>query len=796
MTDSAHDRLQASQLFDGPVDSLAVKHWPAWARAHLGGCPGCQSLLAAERQLRAAVQLLDGVDQRGLRRGPPTQAERATRLAARRPLPLGEIAPKVQPLAERVLRFAASPLELRRTSVGIRVWHPDALEILVLMTEEGGRPAVLHHRREASAGVGLDLSCRPAQGGRVLALASNRPLEPEHWLVWFRDALAADQLNELVQDNQSVFVHAAHATIPPPLRSSLLRIQPEPLPDASPGVAALLKRAAAAGRGDDAMLAASLYRQALELAFTTNDPTGQVKAGMGIALSLQGMGYGSDGVRVLRWVIQHHYLDATWATWVCHHMANGALRSLDLDAAESWVNEARTVSGTQDGWTKLVSLSVLNARGDWAGVGRVAETLVDEPLPAVQRAHISVLAATALIQQGRLAQAREVLAGIEQPEDPPLETLLHRAVADAMLASATRLGPRWDELLEGLVPTFSDKDGGLLSSWDVPPLLRLVELAHRAGDPKAAADLLRLRFFDSERARAPEQRLLGLCASFNGLQLVGPAEHSRARRLSLSPQRLRELVVQARDELRSHDDIEPCRSLAHLLFEGGDLEPGQVWVGSDGLLADAPMLAIAASIGGDARKLPAFRELVGIRRSPPTRDGRCIDIVSLADAQGNLPWAAQEVSRSEASLWLRGKAVTRSRLQLDAPCGLLHLGVHARREQGVPELLFADGPMGPLEIAQLSLPGAPVVLLAGCFTAVARAELGVERSLADAFMRAGASSVIATRWPVLDREMHRFVRALVEAWPYDDVAAQVAQVCLDLRAQRVHARCWAAPVVY
>jgi CHAT domain-containing protein len=127
---------------------------------------------------------------------------------------------------------------------------------------------------------------------------------------------------------------------------------------------------------------------------------------------------------------------------------------------------------------------------------------------------------------------------------------------------------------------------------------------------------------------------------------------------------------------------------------------------------------------------------------------------------------------------------------------LLHLGLHARREQGVPQLLFADGPLGPVEIAATPLPGAPVVLLAGCATGVSHTAAGVERSLADAFLRAGASAVIGTLWPVEDREILPFVRALVEAWPFQDVAATVASICLRLRQQGLPARCWAAPMVY
>ena len=793
MTDTVHDQLQLQGLFDGPVEPVAVASWPMLFREHLRACPACQSMLEAERQLRAAQQQLDLVDRRRLRSGPPSPAERRARLAARRPLPIADLVPKLQPLPDEVLRFAASPLELCRTSIGVRVWHPDALEVLVLAAGTDQRGVVLCHRREATPGVGIDLAYEPEDGARVLALASNQPLEPEHWLVWFRDALASGELDVLVRENQSGFVHVAEATIPAPLRSSLLKVQPDPLPDADPRVAALLKSAASAGRDDNATLAASLYRQALELAFTCNDRTGQIKAGMGVSMALRGMGYTVDAKRVLRWVAEHHTLDATWASWICRHKAGDALHQFDIATAESWLREAESVQGGPDAWSVLQGASVAYSKEDWQGLrARIAAMDYDEIRP-VQRSHTDILLATALAQQGDREQATELVARLDPSHELPLESLLHRAMLEGLLGSP---GFSWSASIAGLLPVIAEKDGGLLSTWDYPPLLRLVERVHGAGEAGAAATLLRLRFFDSVRAQDTEHRLLGLCASPKGIQLVGPSRHPRARRLSVTPQRLRQMVLRAREDLRSRDDIDACRSLAHLLFESGDLEPGLVWVGSDGLLADAPVLAIAASITDDGCPLPALRDLVGLRRSPPPRDGQSRAIVSLADAQRDLPWASAEVDESQAALWLRGKEVTRSALQLEQPCGLLHVGLHARREQGLPELMFADGPMGPPEIAQISLSGAPVVLLAGCFTAVAHADLGVERSLADAFLRAGASAVVATRWPVLDREMHRFVRELVQAWPLDDVAAEVTRICLELRSQGVHARCWAAPVVY
>jgi hypothetical protein len=48
----------------------------------------------------------------------------------------------------------------------------------------------------------------------------------------------------------------------------------------------------------------------------------------------------------------------------------------------------------------------------------------------------------------------------------------------------------------------------------------------------------------------------------------------------------------------------------------------------------------------------------------------------------------------------------------------------------------------------------------------------------------------------MDREMSRFVRKIVEAWPFEDVAGTVATACDQLRQEGESPRLWAAPVVY
>ncbi len=796
MTESAHDRLQHSELFDGPVDAEAVSRWPAWAREHLRACPSCQACLDAERSLHVAAWLSADSERRFLRDGPPPRAELEARLVGRQAPVIEDLIAKVDPLPVQVMRFEGSPVELRRTSGGVRVWHPGAKELLVLAAEPNSQGVILRHYRDTTPGVGLDLDYQPEGGAQVVALASNQPLEPEHWLMWLRDAVESGEVRELVQQCHSSFIHVAEATIPPPLRSSLLRVQDEPLPAARPDVTALLKKAANAGRADDAVAAAQQYREALGLAVTHGDRTGQIKAGIGVSIALMGLGYPDDGDKALRWVIDNHTLDADWAAWVCQRMATEAMYRVDLDGAWKWADESDAHSGEPRAWGEKVKASVLFHQREWRRLSQVLSGLSDMDLPRLQRAHADSLSAVALANQGHAQEAFHAFERMELPPEAPLEGHLHWASVQAELEGALGEKVDWSVLVNSVAARLQERDGGLLSAWDFLPLLRLVELARDSGNDDAATRLLKMRFFDSERAASTDHRLLGLCHAPGGLLLLEPAGAARVTRLPVSEHRLRSLLDQADRELRAGNDLHAVDQLGALLLDRFEWGRGPIWVGSDGLLTGAPMNAIGAAAAGFGADIPAFRELVGHRGSPPPRPSAHLDIVSIADAQANLPWASREVSRSEASLWVRGDGAVRQHLSLDAPCGLLHIGVHVRRELGAPQLMFADGPMGPLELAQLNLPGAPVVLLAGCFTAAAQTEKGVERSLADSFLRAGASAVIATRWAVEDREMHEFVRAIVEAWPFADAAEQVAETCRELRSRGMPARCWAAPVVY
>jgi CHAT domain-containing protein len=209
-----------------------------------------------------------------------------------------------------------------------------------------------------------------------------------------------------------------------------------------------------------------------------------------------------------------------------------------------------------------------------------------------------------------------------------------------------------------------------------------------------------------------------------------------------------------------------------------------------GTLAGLPV----AAVSGEAC-LPAVRTLlVG---EPPRPGGpTSTEIASLCDPFGDLPGAAREIGDHRCALRFTGAAATAAALRQASRAGLLHLGTHARRRGGLPELLLADGPLTPADVEGLALSCRPVVVLSGCATAARARGAGLERSFAAALLRAGASAVVATAWPVEDREMAAFVAALVARWPFADAALAVRCAAQEMRGRGLPSRLWGGLVVH
>ncbi|HEX2061129.1 MAG TPA: CHAT domain-containing protein, partial [Thermoanaerobaculia bacterium] len=160
------------------------------------------------------------------------------------------------------------------------------------------------------------------------------------------------------------------------------------------------------------------------------------------------------------------------------------------------------------------------------------------------------------------------------------------------------------------------------------------------------------------------------------------------------------------------------------------------------------------------RKPGASRALLAIGNAlPGTHTG------SLAGAEGE---AKAIVTMYPSRALLVGAAATKQRVISNlAYCDTAHFAVHANADLGdamPPHLILSrtkedDGKLMAAEIAALKLDNLRTVVLAGCRTAAGT------RSLVDAFLAAGAGSVVGTLWEIEDagtREMsvllHRELR--------------------------------------
>jgi CHAT domain-containing protein len=124
---------------------------------------------------------------------------------------------------------------------------------------------------------------------------------------------------------------------------------------------------------------------------------------------------------------------------------------------------------------------------------------------------------------------------------------------------------------------------------------------------------------------------------------------------------------------------------------------------------------------------------------------------------------AQEIAMVYGTSAIVGRAATLTRVLKDAPnCDVLHFATHARAcrydpSQSALEMASEDGTTNPLSvqrIATLKLARRPIVVLAGCRTAMPADRGGTLRSLAAAFIAAGSRNVVGTLWDV-DDDMSR-----------------------------------------
>ncbi len=91
-------------------------------------------------------------------------------------------------------------------------------------------------------------------------------------------------------------------------------------------------------------------------------------------------------------------------------------------------------------------------------------------------------------------------------------------------------------------------------------------------------------------------------------------------------------------------------------------------------------------------------------------------------------------------------------LEGDPRADLLHFAVHGQYDPGgqIDGLVLVDGALGPNQVTGSELGGTPFVFLNACQVGAANEVLGDYAGMADAFLKAGASGVIAPLWSIDD----------------------------------------------
>lgn len=225
----------------------------------------------------------------------------------------------------------------------------------------------------------------------------------------------------------------------------------------------------------------------------------------------------------------------------------------------------------------------------------------------------------------------------------------------------------------------------------------------------------------------------------------------------------------------------------------------------DGAIHRLPLAALGGALRATST-VPSLRAWLALRRaSAPAGDG------ALAVADPTLPRAPAEVRTVVARLGgaariglttegtQQAEPVAALRALLASPRRVLHLAAHVAVDEAHPErstVRIGDAVLHPRDVAALTLDG-QLVVLSACAGASGRVVDGEGVfGIARAFLQAGARAVVASVWPVEDREAERvftrFSDALGDGVTVDE-ALHIAQE--DARAAGLPAAAWAGLVV-
>lgn len=241
--------------------------------------------------------------------------------------------------------------------------------------------------------------------------------------------------------------------------------------------------------------------------------------------------------------------------------------------------------------------------------------------------------------------------------------------------------------------------------------------------------------------------------------LVAAPEGFAIRRLVVSGEQLDDWVKQLRIQLLRSADSSLGSAARALLLEplAPHLKDRKVTLVCPGLLQDLPWDLLGADwncwwlwAGEASHSYPA----------PPQPQ-----VLALGDVPGlDLPATRLEVETlselfSGHTRLLLGSAATRPALEgLASSSDIVHLATHASldRQADRAYLALADGNYSARQVFGCPLKPGALVVLSACNTANSRSQERAPTTLANAFLAAGASQVVATLAAVEDDAAHRF----------------------------------------
>lgn len=421
-----------------------------------------------------------------------------------------------------------------------------------------------------------------------------------------------------------------------------------------------------------------------------------------------------------------------------------ALHSLGDPQALELMREVVRLQRAREEWSELphnaLSLARWEGPAGLAALGDVARELVRfrqeaPPLTDEDRELLEVLAEK-LIQAGRpqeaagWLEARALLerpvAGLEAAQEE-LAALRQEVQRDDSARARERLQEerqRFLTRLEGLRSRYPE--------YERLARLRPADLAPIAADLPAEAFVLQL------------------FAAPDGVYLLGLEGERRLEHFVPVPRaRLEETV---REFLSDISQRQLTRSEAGERLAGWLLEPWRErWKGKklvllpSGALSRVPLEALPGVLE-ECEVIHAFSSQLGRVAPPPTRS--VVGLGGLAE----LPETVRELESLRqlfpSGRYFSGPAATRAELaEVAGGADVLHLATHASADP--PYLQLADGRLALTEVLGLGLKPGSLVVLSACETGRAHQE-GDLNSLAASFRAAGASSVIASLWPVDD----------------------------------------------